>query len=62
MMMKKIQFYAPGDIRVEQGEVPTPGKGEIDVYKRQSFAYAKLIKTNLNQNDYQRNQNVGKRC
>lgn len=29
MLMKKIQFYAPGDIRVEQAEVPTPGKGEI---------------------------------
>ena len=28
-MMKKIQFYAPGDIRVEEAEIPVPKAGEI---------------------------------
>ena len=26
-MMKKIQFYAPGDIRVEEAEIPVPEAG-----------------------------------
>ena len=29
--MKRVLFYAPEDIRVEETEVPTPGKGEIAI-------------------------------
>ena len=32
-MMKKIQFYAPGDIRVEEAEIPVHRKQEKSLSK-----------------------------
>lgn len=29
--MKKVSFYAPEDIRVEEAPVPVPGPGEVVV-------------------------------
>ena len=35
--MKRVMFYAPGDIRVEEAPIPEPGPGEI-VIKNKAIA------------------------
>jgi len=34
MNMKRIRFYKPGDIRVEEAEIPVPGPGEVVVQNK----------------------------
>ena len=45
MQMKKIQFYAPGDIRVEVADVPTPGKGEVVIKNEVTLTCGTDVKT-----------------
>ena len=44
-MMKKIQFYAPGDIRVEEAEIPTPKAGEIVIKNEVTLTCGTDVKT-----------------
>lgn len=43
--MKRILFYAPEDIRVEETEVPTPGKGEIVIHNKVTLTCGTDVKT-----------------
>lgn len=43
--MKAVRFYAPGDIRVEEIEVPRPGPGEILVQVRAALTCGTDLKT-----------------
>ena len=44
-MMKKIQFYAPGDIRVEEVEIPAPKAGEIVIKNEVTLTCGTDVKT-----------------
>ncbi len=44
-MMKKIQFYAPGDIRVEEAEIPVPEAGEIVIKNEVTLTCGTDVKT-----------------
>ena len=44
-MMKKIQFYAPGDIRVEEAEIPAPKAGEIVIKNEVTLTCGTDVKT-----------------
>ena len=45
LMMKKIQFYAPGDIRVEEAEIPVPEAGEIVIKNEVTLTCGTDVKT-----------------
>ncbi|MBR2577490.1 MAG: alcohol dehydrogenase catalytic domain-containing protein [Erysipelotrichaceae bacterium] len=43
--MKRIMFYAPGDIRVEEAPIPVPGPGEIVVKNKVTLTCGTDVKT-----------------
>lgn len=43
--MKKIMFYKPEDIRVEEAEIPTPGPGEVVVQNKVTLTCGTDVKT-----------------
>ena len=45
MSMKRVLFYAPGDIRVEEAKIPTPGKGEIVIKNKVTLTCGTDVKT-----------------
>ena len=36
--MKRVMFYSPGDIRVEEAPIPEPGPGEVVIRVRAAGA------------------------
>ncbi|NTW71172.1 MAG: zinc-binding dehydrogenase [Eubacteriaceae bacterium] len=42
--MKKVMFYAPKDIRVEESEIPIPGQGEIVIKNKVSLTCGTDVK------------------
>lgn len=43
--MKRVLFYAPGDIRVEEAPIPTPGPGEIVIKNKVTLTCGTDVKT-----------------
>ena len=43
--MKKVMFYGPKDIRIEECEIPVPGYGEIVVRNKVALTCGTDVKT-----------------
>jgi L-iditol 2-dehydrogenase len=43
--MKRVMFYAPGDIRVEEAPIPEPGPGEVVIKNRVTLTCGTDVKT-----------------